>query len=185
MLRILHGCNEELYFPVIQLNGKIIFIVKVEKLIPRHGMPMNFFPIAAPFEGQTIDDDLIATKILAAGQTVYSVILYIISPVLEPWQQPCGPWIILDGSTGARLFGQSLILGFISALRAHSLFCPRISNNSLFFHPSRYEYINNSIVYRMYMNNEIRSRRLYLVRGYISLRDKVAAGANFSISSSS
>lgn len=47
--------------------------------------PIPFDPTS--FEDQTADDDLIATKILAAGQTVYSVILYIISPVLG--QQPC------------------------------------------------------------------------------------------------
>lgn len=78
--------------------------------------PIPFDPTS--FEDQTADDDLIATKILAAGQTVYSVILYIISPVLG--QQPCGPGIILDGSMETQLY-QSPILGFILALSWFSI----------------------------------------------------------------
>lgn len=93
------------------ISQNSIFINSSTKSSP---IPFN----RTSFEDQTADDDLIATKILAAGQTVYSVILYIISPVLG--QQPCGPGIILDGSMETQLY-QSPILGFILALSWFSI----------------------------------------------------------------
>lgn len=140
---------------------EIVLSVKVKKTrYTAHGT--RFFRKIIPpipldpssFEGQTTNSDLIATKIFAARQTVYLVILYIISQALGSWQQS-GPWIILDGSMVARavppISDSRIYFGIASFV---SPFRPQFLINRQFFHASRYEYyINNRTLACAYTHN--------------------------------
>lgn len=132
---------------------KIVLRVKVKKTrYAAHGTrffrkiipPIPFDP--GSFEGQATNGDLIATKIFAAGQTVYPVILYIISPALGSWQQS-GRWIILDGSMVARLvppISDSRIYFGIAAFV--SPFRPQFLINSQFFFFFFTRHITNTVL---------------------------------------